>query len=235
MKLAYLSVIAACTLFADTRSDAIFHRIDTAEETLREIIQSPDKGISRDLVQRAHCVGIVPSLKRAGFIVGAKYGKGLITCRAATRSGWSAPSMIIIEGGNIGLQIGVGETDVVFTVNNASGENRLMKDKFTIGGDAAAMIGPVGRDAQAQTDAMMRAEIISWSRSRGVFAGVSLDGASLRADNEDNETLYGRRVTQQEVLRGGVKSPAHVRQLFVLLNAFAPPLRTGVNRSSTVQ
>jgi lipid-binding SYLF domain-containing protein len=234
MKLTYLGLFAACTLLAETRSDAIAHRIDTAEETLREIIQSPDKGISRDLIQRAHCVGIVPSLKRAGFIVGAKYDKGLITCRTASRSGWSAPSMIIIEGGNIGFQIGVGETDVVFTVNSASGENRLMQDKFTIGSDAAAMIGPVGRDAQADTDSLMRAEIISWSRSRGVFAGVSLDGASLRADNEDNETLYGRRVTQQEILHGGVKPPANARELFVRLNAFAPPLRTEVYRSSTV-
>src|SRR5579863_8935534 len=120
MKAAYLGLFAACSLLADTRSDAI-RIIDSADEVLHEIMQSPDKGIPRDLIQKAHCVGIVPSLKRAGFIVGAKYGKGVITCRTA--DGWSAPSTIIIEGGNIGLQIGVGETDVVFTVNNASGEN----------------------------------------------------------------------------------------------------------------
>jgi lipid-binding SYLF domain-containing protein len=226
MRAAYLSLFAACSLIADTRSDAI-HRIDSAEEVLHEIMQSPDKGIPRDLIQKAHCVGIIPSLKRAGFIVGAKYGKGIITCRSAEGSGWSAPSTIIIQGGNVGLQIGLGETDVVFTVMNASGENRLMKDKFTIGGDAAAMIGPLGRDAQAQTDALMRAEIVSWSRSRGVFAGVSLDGASLRADNDDNEALYGYRVKQQEILHGRVTPPESAGKLYEQLNRYAPPVRTG--------
>jgi lipid-binding SYLF domain-containing protein len=176
-------------------------------------------------MQKAHCVGIVPSLKRAGFIVGAKYGKGIITCRTAGGTGWSAPSTIIIEGGNVGLQIGVGETDVIFTVMNASGENRLMKDKFTIGGEAAAMVGPVGRDTQAQTDALMRAEILSWSRSRGVFAGVSLEGASLRADNDDNEALFGHRVTQQEVLHGHVTPPENAARLYDELNRYASPAR----------
>jgi len=228
MKVAYLGLFAACSLLADTRSAAI-HRIDSAEEVLHEIMQSPDKGIPRDLMQKAHCIGIVPSLKRAGFIVGAKYGKGVITCRTAEGSGWSAPSTIIIEGGNIGLQIGLGETDVVFTVMNASGENRLMKDKFTIGGEAAAMVGPLGRDAQAQTDALMRAEILSWSRSRGIFAGVSLDGASLRADNDDNEALYGYRVRQQEVLHGHIAPPEIARRLYDELNRYASPVpvRTG--------
>ena len=226
MKVAYLGLLAACSLLADTRSDSI-HRIESAEEVLQEVMQSPDKGIPRDLMQKAHCVGIVPSLKRAGFIVGAKYGKGIVSCRTAEGSGWSAPAMIIIEGGNIGLQIGLGETDVVFTVMNASGENRLMKDKFTIGGEAAAMAGPVGRDAQAQTDALMRAEILSWSRSRGVFAGVSLDGASLRADNDDNEALYGSRVRQQEVLHGHVIPPGIAGKLYDELNSYAPSVRAG--------
>jgi SH3 domain-containing YSC84-like protein 1 len=226
MRVACLGLFAACSLLADTQGDAI-HRIDSAKEVLHEIMQSPDKGIPRDLMQKAHCVGIVPSLKRAGFIVGAKYGKGIVTCRTAAGSGWSAPSTIIIEGGNIGLQIGVAETDLVFTVMNATGENRLMKDKFTIGADAAAMVGPVGRDTQAQTDALMRAEILSWSRSRGVFAGVSLDGASLRADNDDNEALYGHRVTQQEVLHGHIAPPEAAARLYDDLNRYAPPVRTG--------
>jgi lipid-binding SYLF domain-containing protein len=194
--------------------------MDTAEEVLHEIMATPDKGIPHDLLEKAHCIGIVPSLKRAGFIVGVKYGKGIVTCRTEEH-GWSAPSTVIIEGGNIGFQIGAGETDLVFTVMNASGENRLMKDKFTIGGDAAAMIGPVGRDAQAQTDALMNAEILSWSRSRGVFAGVSLDGASLRADNDDNEAVYGHRVTQQEILHGHVPPPAVAERLYSELGRFA--------------
>ncbi|MGA2725314.1 MAG: lipid-binding SYLF domain-containing protein [Bryobacteraceae bacterium] len=227
MKAVYVGVFAACSsLLASTQSDVI-HRIDSSVEALSEIMQSPDRGIPRDLMQRAHCVGIVPSLKRAGFIVGAKYGKGIITCRTDVGSGWSAPSTIVIEGGNIGLQIGLGETDVVFAVMNASGENRLMKDKFTIGSEAAAMVGPLGRDAQAQTDALMRAEILSWSRSRGVFAGVSLDGASLRADNDDNEALYGRRVTQQELLHGHVAPPEVAGKLYDELNSYAPAVRSG--------
>lgn len=226
MKAAYLGLgmFATCCLFAASQSDAI-HRIDTSEEVLHEIMQTPDKGIPHDLVEKAHCVGIVPNLKRAGFIVGAKYGKGIVTCRVDNGHGWSAPSTIIIEGGNIGFQIGAGETDLVFTVMNASGENKLMKDKFTIGGDAAAMIGPVGRDTQAQTDAMMNAEILSWSRSRGVFAGVSLDGASLRADNDDNEAIYGTRVTQQEILHGHVKPPDAAERLYAELNRYAPSVR----------
>jgi lipid-binding SYLF domain-containing protein len=224
MKIAYLGLFAAGCLLADTRSTAL-HRVNSAEEVLHEIMQTPDKGIPHDLLERASCVGIVPSLKRAGFIVGAKYGKGIVTCRTGT--GWSAPSTIIIEGGNIGFQIGVGETDVVFTVMNQMGENRLMKDKFTIGGDAAAMAGPVGRDSQAQTDVLMRAEILGWSRSRGLFAGVSLDGASLRADNDDNEALYGHRVTQEEVLHGHVAPPAFAARLYQELRRYAPSVRTG--------
>lgn len=225
MKLAYLGLFAVCTLFADSRSESI-HRIETAEDVLHEIMQTPDKGLPRDILQRAHCVGIVPGLKRAGFIVGAKYGKGIVTCRTNGGSGWSAPSTIIIEGGNIGFQIGLGETDLVFAVMNASGENRLMQDKFTIGGEAEAMVGPVGRDAAAQTDALMRAEILSWSRSRGVFAGVSLDGSSLRADNDDNEAVYGSRVTQQEVLHGHLQPPAAAARLYDELNRYAPPTRS---------
>ena len=224
MKIAYLGLFAAGCLLADTRSTAL-HRVNSAEEVLHEIMQTPDRGIPHDLLERASCVGIVPSLKRAGFIVGAKYGKGIVTCRTGT--GWSAPSTIIIEGGNIGFQIGVGETDVVFTVMDQRGENRLMKDKFTIGGDAAAMAGPVGRDGQAQTDVLMRAEILGWSRSRGLFAGVSLDGASLRADNDDNEALYGHRVTQEEVLHGHVAPPAFAARLYQELRRYAPSVRTG--------
>jgi len=221
MKAAYLGLLAVCSLLADTRGDAI-HRIDTAEDVLHEIIQAPDRGLPRDIMERAHCVGIVPGLKRAGFIVGAKYGKGIVTCRTASASGWSAPSTIVIEGGNIGFQIGLGETDLVFAVMNSRGENRLMQDKFTIGADAEAMVGPVGRDAQAQTDALMHAEILSWSRSRGVFAGVSLEGASLRADNDDNEAVYGSRLRQQEILHGHVAPPEAAARLYDELNRYAP-------------
>src|SRR5579864_3793814 len=156
---------------------------------LREILDAKDKGIPEDLLEKAQCVGVVPNLKRAGFIIGAKYGKGVVVCREPNGQGWSAPSTTRIEGGSIGLQIGAGETDVVFIVMNKRGMDKLMEDKFTIGADASAMAGPIGRSAEARTDAMMHAEILSYSRSRGVFAGVSLEGATLRPDNEDNQKL----------------------------------------------
>lgn len=224
MKLVHLSLILGLPLLADTHANDL-KRLDAAATVLNEIMHAEDKGIPRDLMKRAHCVGVVPGLKRAGFIVGAKYGKGVVTCRIPGANRWSAASMIIIEGGSIGFQIGIGETDLVFTVNNQSGEDKLMKDKVTIGGDVAGMIGPVGREAQAQTDALMRAEILSWSRSRGVFAGVSLEGASLRANNDDNKALYGREVTQQEILHGKIAPPAAARPLYQALRKYAPGRR----------
>src|ERR1051326_9302575 len=129
-------------------------------------------------------------MKRAGFIVGGKYGKGVLTCRTGDR--WSAPSIVRIEGGSVGFQIGAGETDLVFVVQNKSGQQKLMSDKFTVGADASVMAGPVGRTGEAQTDAMAHAEILSYSRARGVFAGISLEGATLRPDSDDNAALYGR-------------------------------------------
>jgi lipid-binding SYLF domain-containing protein len=165
---------------------------------------------------------VVPGLKRAGFFVGGEYGKGVVTCRTEGGSGWSAPSNIRIEGGNIGLQIGAGETDVVFVVMNQRGMDKLMQDKFTIGADAAAMAGPVGRSAAAQTDAAMRAEIVSYSRSRGVFAGVTLNGATLRPDKDDNKALYGRDLPQEEILNGKTRMPASAKALIDELKASAP-------------
>jgi lipid-binding SYLF domain-containing protein len=185
---------------------------------LSEIMSAKDRGIPEDLLEKAKCVGIIPNLKRAGFIVGAKYGKGIVTCR--TSGGWSAPEIVRIEGGSIGLQIGAGETDVVFLVMNDRGMNRLMEDKFTLGGDASVMAGPVGRSAEAQTDAMMHAEILAYSRSRGIFAGISLEGATLRPDKDDNIALYGANVTPQEILHGRVSPPPGAEQLFAELNHY---------------
>src|SRR5450759_242853 len=159
-------------------------RIRESANVFTEIMSAPDKGIPQEILEKAQCIGIVPNMKRAGFIVGAKYGKGILVCRSGSR--WSSPSTIRIEGGSIGLQIGAGETDLVFIVMNKSGQDKLMQDKFTFGGDASAMAGPVGRSAEAQTDAKMHAEILSYSRARGVFAGISLDGSTLRPDREDN-------------------------------------------------
>ena len=197
-------------------------RIHESVIVLREIMSAGDKAIPRDMLEHAQCVGIVPNLKRAGFIVGAKYGKGVLTCRVHEGAGWAAPSTIRIEGGSIGFQIGAGETDVVFIVNNSRGMEKLERDKFTIGGDASVMAGPVGRDAEAETDAMMHAEILAWSRARGVFAGVSLEGATLRPDNEDNAKIYGRPVTQSELIHGRISPTRAAQPLFAALNEEAP-------------
>jgi len=197
-------------------------RILESAHVLGEIMGADDKGIPRDLLQKAQCVGIVPNLKRAGFIVGAKYGKGELTCRVDNAEGWSAPSTIRVEGGSIGLQIGAGETDLVFIVMNRSGMEKLTRDKFTVGGDASVMAGPVGRTAEAQTDALMKAEILAYSRSHGVFAGISLDGATLRPDKDDNAKIYGHPVSQEELLHGRVPATADARPLFEEINKWAP-------------
>jgi lipid-binding SYLF domain-containing protein len=206
-------------LFADSRSAAL-ERISDATTVFHEIMSAPDKAIPQEILEKAQCVGIIPGVKKAGFIVGAKYGKGVLVCRTDHR--WSAPSTVIVEGGSIGFQIGAGETDVVLVVQNRSGENKLMKDKFTIGASAGAMAGPVGRTAQAETDAEMRAEILSYSRSRGLFAGVDLGGATLRPDNDTNHLVYGRNVTQKEILTGEVQPPSAARRLYAELNRYAP-------------
>jgi lipid-binding SYLF domain-containing protein len=195
-------------------------RIATSAEVLSEIMNAKDRGIPRDLLEKASCVGVIPDLKRAGFIVGAKYGKGEVVCR--TGAGWSAPSTVRVEGGSIVFQIGAGETDLVFIVMNRRGMDKLMADKFTVGGDASVMAGPLGRTGEAQTDAMMHAEILAYSRSRGIFAGVSLEGATLRPDHDDNRELYGAGVTQREILTGAVKRPAIARPLYAELERWAP-------------
>ncbi len=209
--------LAPAVMFAG-KGDA-FKRIQASAEVFTEIMSAPDRGIPETILEKTQCVGIIPNLKRAGFIVGAKYGKGILTCR--TGAGWSAPATIRVEGGSFGLQIGAGETDLVFVVMNKSGEDKLMKDKFTFGADASAMAGPVGRTAEAQTDAMMHAEILSYSRSRGVFAGITLDGSTMRPDKDDNDAIYGRELTQREILTGNIAPPAGSEALYSALNRYA--------------
>lgn len=208
--------------FAAESKTEVVKRINESAAVFQEINATPDKGIPQDLLEKAKCVGIVPNLKRAGFIVGGKYGKGVLVCRASNGRGWTGPSTIRVEGGSVGFQIGAGETDLVFVVMNERGMNKLMDDKFTVGGDASAMAGPVGRSAEAQTDAMMHAEILSWSRSRGAFAGIALTGATLRPDKEDNEAIYGNGVTQHEILLGKVRPPAAADALYSALNRYMP-------------
>jgi SH3 domain-containing YSC84-like protein 1 len=181
-------------------------RLTTAAETITEIQATPDKGIPTDLFHKAHCVVTIPGMKKGGFIVTGKYGRGYAYCRNPA-GGWTGPAGMRIEGGGVGLQAGGSETDVIMLVMSQKGVQGLLKSKFTLGGEASVAAGPVGRDTSAQTDATMRADILSWSRSRGVFGGLSLQGGTLRADEDANKSLYSTKVTTEDILTGKTKSP----------------------------
>ena len=220
MKYAFVMLlITPLFLFADSRSETM-DRISDASTVLQQIMNAPDQGVPREILEKAQCVGIIPGVKKAGFIVGGKYGKGIMVCR--TGHGWSAPATEIVEGGSFGFQIGASSTDVVLVVQNRDGERKLMQDKFTLGASAGAVGGPVGRTASAETDAQLHAEILSYSRSRGLFAGIDLNGATLRPDKEDDRALYGPDVTQKEILEGRVHPPAAANGLYSELNQYAP-------------
>jgi len=197
-------------------------RLDDAGTVFSEIMATPDKTIPQDLLNKSHCIILVPGLKKGGFVVAAKYGRGFVTCRGASGSGWGAPGAVRIEGGSVGLQIGVSSTDLVLLVMNERGMKRLLTSKFTLGGEASVAAGPVGRDATAQTDALMTAEILSWSRSHGVFAGVSLDGSTLRNDIDVNAELYGQRWGNKQILNSGLHPPAAAAKLIAALNKYSP-------------
>jgi lipid-binding SYLF domain-containing protein len=193
--------------FAADREVKVEDRLDASADTLMDMMRASDHGIPQDLLDKTKCVVIVPGMKKAGFIFGAKYGRGFAVCRREGGSGWSAPAAMRVEGGSFGFQIGASETDVVLLVMNDGGMKHLLSDKFTLGGEATIAAGPIGRDAAAQTDAEMHAEMLSYSRSRGLFAGVSLEGATLRPDDETNKELYGHDTTNREILTGEFKTP----------------------------
>ena len=197
------AVSLSAALMCAAESDAP-KRLQVAAEAFKEVMDTPDKTIPQDLLNKAQCVIIVPGLKKGAFLVGAKYGKGFVSCRKRNGVGWSAPGSIRVEGGSFGLQVGGQETDVFMLVMNQRGMNRLLSTKFTLGGDASVAAGPVGRSTQAETDAAMTAEILTWSRSRGLFAGISLSGATLREDSDWNHDLYGRDISNREVLTTAV-------------------------------
>jgi lipid-binding SYLF domain-containing protein len=194
-------------------------RLSDSTTVLREMSHASDKGIPQDLLQKARCVVVVPGLKKVAFIGGGKYGRGYASC--VTRKGWSPPAAIRIEGGSFGLQLGGSSTDVIMLVLNEGGMKKLLSDKFTLGGEAAAAAGPVGRNTSANTDVLMKAEILSWSRSRGVFAGISLEGATLRQDVDENAKLYGKPLTNEQVLTGTVKRPAPATPFLAQLQHFS--------------
>lgn len=165
-----------------------------AVAVISEVMATPDKGVPEELLANAHCIVIVPGLKTAAFLVGGKYGKGYLSCRNKGGAGWSAPGTVRIEGGSVGLQIGGSTTDLIMLVMNERGADKLLASKFTLGAEGSVAAGPVGRTATAQTDAQMHAEILSRSRSQGLFAGLALEGATLRQDLDDNAALYGKRL-----------------------------------------
>jgi lipid-binding SYLF domain-containing protein len=196
-------------------------RLDDAASLFSEIMGAPDKSIPQDLLNKSQCIVLVPGLKKGAFGFGGKYGRGFALCRAAGGEGWGPPAAIRIEGGSFGLQIGFSSSDVVLLVMNERGMKKLTASKFTIGAEATAAAGPVGRDASAQTDALITAEILSWSRSKGLFAGVSLDGATLRNDLDENETMYGQRWNSKAILNSGAKPPAAAGKLLAELNKYS--------------
>src|SRR5581483_8751642 len=199
-------------------------RIKDSATVLKEILNIPDD-IPKDLLDRAECVIVLPSVKKLAIGIGGSFGRGVMVCRSGQHytGSWGAPAMYALEGGNIGFQLGGQATDFVLLVMNPHGAESLLKTKVKLGADAAAAAGPKGRDATAATDVAMRAEILSYSRSRGLFAGISLEGSTLRQDNSANEKLYGRKITAREIVRQQrVGIPAAGQQLVSLLNHHSP-------------
>jgi len=200
-------------------------RIKESGLVLKDIIEMPDKGIPHDLLDKSTCVIVFPSVKKGAFVVGGSYGRGLITCRTGKNYNgpWSAPAMYALEGASFGFQIGAQATDFVLLVMNDKGARSVMSSKVKLGGDASAAAGPVGRNASAETDIVMKAEILSWSRAQGLFAGVSLTGSTLRSDGGANKNLYGKDLSaQQIVFEGAVKAPPEASTLLNELNKVTP-------------
>jgi SH3 domain-containing YSC84-like protein 1 len=215
-----LSLIGTTQVGAQERETTPDKRLENAALSFREVMHEPDKGIPHDLFDKARCIVIIPGVKKAAFIVGGKYGRGFVSCRRGGTDRFGAPAAIRIEGGSYGLQIGGSSTDVFMLIMNESGMKKLLSDKFTIGGEAEAAAGPVGREASARTDVMLHAEILSWSRSRGLFAGLSLEGSTLRPDESENEKLYGRKISNERILGGDVSVPPATRAFVAELNRY---------------
>ncbi len=200
-------------------------RLKSSYEVLKEVIGMPDKGIPRDLLNKSECVIVIPSVKKAAFVVGASYGRGVMTCRSGEnfRGPWSAPAFFALEGGSFGLQAGGQATDFVLLIMNEKGATSIMSSKVKLGGDASVAAGPVGRTTSAETDVVMNAEILSWSRNKGVFAGIALTGSTIRSDDDANKNLYGKDLNaKQIILDHAVKTPPAGKPLVNLLNRMSP-------------
>jgi lipid-binding SYLF domain-containing protein len=219
---AFAPLFAEVTNAADQAKDD--DRLRNCGTVLKEILDVPDD-IPQDLLDKADCIVVFPSVLKAAFIVGGSYGRGAMSCRRGDdfRGSWGAPTMMALEGGSFGLQIGGQATDFVLLVMNESGARGILASKVKLGGDASVAAGPVGRDSSAETDATLRSEILSYSRARGLFAGVSLEGSTIRPDNGDNERVYGRKIPARDVvLSGKVPVPPAAQQLISTLDAKTP-------------
>ncbi|MDD5542449.1 MAG: lipid-binding SYLF domain-containing protein [Acidobacteriia bacterium] len=217
LSLIFLLLTFCTTLFAGES------QLQKATNVVNEIMGTPDKGIPDELLERAVCVGIVPSQVKFAFGVGGTYGRGVLVCRKGGNGAWNAPSMFTLGAASVGFQIGGKATDVVFLVMNPEGMKKLVQDSVKLGAELSVAAGPVGRSAEGATDAQLHAEILSYSRTRGLFAGASLDGAVVKQDREDNEKLYGRKVTAKEILIDGtVRAPRAARGLNSTLTKHSP-------------
>ena len=214
---ATLGLLASVAAFASDREDDV-NRTHKAAQVFHEIMNTPDHGIPRDLLKSAKCVAIIPGDVKFAFVFGGNYGRGVATCR--TRSGWSAPLFVAIDGGSVGYQIGGSSTDIVLLFMNDHALQSLLGDKFKMGADASVAAGPVGRTASADTDLKLSAEILSYSRAKGIFAGVSLDGAVMQADKSGDKSMYGDDVNRHEILSGKVAVPDSARSLLRELDGY---------------
>ncbi len=203
---------------ASDRDDDVA-RTQKAAQVFKEIMDTPDQGIPHDLLEKAKCIAIIPGDKKFAFIFGGNYGRGLATCR--TEHGWSAPMFLALEGGSVGYQIGGSSTDIVMLFMNAHALHSLLSDKFKLGADASVAAGPVGRNASADTDLKLNAEVLSYSRAKGVFAGVSLSGAVVQADKSGDSAMYGEGVERQRIISGAVKTPSSAMPLIHELDGYA--------------
>jgi lipid-binding SYLF domain-containing protein len=230
MKIKMVGFAVACillftvTAFADKKEEA--ERARNAAQAFKEIMDAPDSAIPQDLLDRAHCVAVFPSVKKGGFVVGGQFGRGLISCRKT--AGWSAPAYFTIGGGSFGLQIGAQAVDLVLLIMNEDGVNGLLKSKFEIGAGAAATAGPVGRNVSASTDATLNAQVLSYSRSKGVFAGLELKGSVIKEDEDANKDVYGRAVSARDLLETGkIKATPEVRIYSATLTKFSARRTSG--------
>ncbi|MGD0757572.1 MAG: lipid-binding SYLF domain-containing protein [Candidatus Sulfotelmatobacter sp.] len=219
---ATLVAFAALTAVASDREDDV-KRTDRAAQVFKEIMNTPDQGIPQDLLESAKCIAIIPGDVKFAFVFGGSYGRGLATCR--TGHGWSAPMFVAVDGGSVGYQIGGSSTDLVMLFMNDHALQSLLSDKFKLGADASVAAGPVGRNAAAGTDLKLKAEILSYSRTRGVFAGVSLDGAVVQADKSGDKAMYGDEVSRREILHGRVAVPASAQPLLDEIGGYARQAR----------